>query len=120
MKNSEIHKGLDRKEIRDFLSISMCKLYDEEIQNKKEVFPYDKEDPFGWGIQDAEAEIKHLKKYIEICRSKQGVLQLIKSNGWDEFDVSDETERDLPHTLKMNFIGTKKEYDFLLLMINGD
>jgi hypothetical protein len=120
MKNSEIHNNLERKEIRDFLSISLVKLFEEETGNKKETFAHDREDIFGWCIKDAEAQIKYLKKYIEICRSKQAIVQLIKSNNWEEFDVSDETEKDSPHTLKMNFIGTKREYDFLLLMINGD
>jgi hypothetical protein len=120
MKNSEIHNGLDKKEIRDFLSIEFVKLFKEETDNKKDILSYDEEDPFGWCVKDAEAQIKYLKKYIEINRSKQVLVQLIKNNGWDEFDVSDETEKDLPYSLRMNFIGTKEEYNFLLLQINGD
>jgi hypothetical protein len=119
MKSSEIHNGLDKKEIRDFLSIGFLKLYKEEIENIKETFPYDREDPFEWCIKDSEAQIKFLKKYIEINRGKQGIRQLIVFSGWEEWDVSDETEKDLPYSLAMNFIGTKKEYDHLLELING-
>lgn len=117
MKNSEIHNGLDKKEIRDFLSIGMIKLNKEEIENIKETFPYDREDPFEWHIKDAKAEIKFLKKYIDINRGKQAIVQLIKMNGCEEYDVSDETEKDLPYSLAMSFIGTKEEHNHLLKII---
>jgi hypothetical protein len=122
MKNSEIHNGLDKKEIRDFLSMGFVKAFEEEFKNKKKEYSYNAQDPFEWVVKDAESQIKYFKRLIEITRGKQAIRQLIKDNGWDEFDVSDETERDLPHcySLKMNFIGTQKEYDFLLLQINGD
>ena len=119
MKNSEIHNGLDKKEIRDFLSIGLLKLYEEENENKKETFPYNREDVFEWCIKDAEAQIKFLKKYIQINRSRQAITTLIKMGAWEEWDVSDETEKDLPYSLAMNFIGTKKEYDHLIELING-
>jgi len=47
-------------------------------------------------------------------KEKQAIITLIKMQGWQEFDVSDETEKDLEHTLRMNFIGTKLEYDALI------
>ena len=38
--------------------------------------------------------------------------------GWEEFDVSDETEKDLEYTLTMNFIGTQSEYEELCALAN--
>lgn len=36
MKNSKIHFGLENSGLRDFLSISMVKNYDQEFKNKKQ------------------------------------------------------------------------------------
>jgi len=49
MKNSEIHNGLDKKEIRDFLSTGFVKLFEEGTENKKDHIPYDNDDIFEWG-----------------------------------------------------------------------
>jgi hypothetical protein len=117
MKSSEIHNGLDKKEIRDFLSMQFVRLYEDEQQNQKMGIHVHYEDPFEWAIRDAEAQIVYLKRYIEINKSRQAVRQLIVANGWDEWDVSDETQNDLHTKLKMNFIGTKEEYDDLLRVI---
>jgi len=119
MKNSEIHTGLDKKEIRDFLAIEFLKLFNEEFENKKETIPYNKEDVFDWCVKDGEAQIKVLKKYVEISKSRQAIIQLIKMNGWQEFDVSDDTEKDLPYKLKMSFIGTPEEHEKFLMLNNG-
>lgn len=117
MKSSEIHNGLDKKEIRDFLSMQFVKLYEDEQQNKKVGVHTHYDDPFEWAIKDAEAQIEYLKKLIEINKSRQAILQVIKMNGWEEWDVSDETENDLQTKLKMNFIGEKTEYKKLLVDI---
>jgi hypothetical protein len=119
MKNSEIHKGLKDKNIRDFLALQMAKLFEEEIENRKLKPLPPIEDIFEHSIQTAEQEIQRLTKQVQILRSKQATIQLIKKQGWDEFDVSDETIKDLPYTLKISFIGTKKEYNHLLEIING-
>jgi len=117
MKSSEIHNGLDKKEIRDFLSLQFVRSYDDEQLNKKVGYPYDREDPFDWVIKDAEAQIEYLKKLIAINRTRQATRQLVLANGWEEWDVSDETENDLHTRLKMNFIGTKEEHEDLLRVI---
>jgi len=117
MKSSQIHNGLDKKEIRDFLSMQFVKLYEDEQLNKKTGVHVHYDDPFEWVIKDSEAQIEYLKKLIEINKSRQAILQVIKMNGWEEWDVSDETENDLQTKLKMNFIGEKTEYKKLLVDI---
>ena len=121
MKNSQIHKGLKDNHIRDFLSLQLVKSYEEEILNNElhsKSFPHI-EDIFEVAIRQAEREIERLTKYVEINRSRQAIITLIKKQNWEEFDVSDDTTKDLPYRLKMNFIGTEKEYNHLLEIING-
>ena len=40
MKNSKIHFGLENSDLRDFLSISTVKFYEQEVKNKKPITPY--------------------------------------------------------------------------------
>jgi adenine C2-methylase RlmN of 23S rRNA A2503 and tRNA A37 len=120
MKNSEIHNGLDKKEIRDFLSQTLVKFMEEQFENAQSVPIPHHDDIYEYSIQKTEQDIKYHTKQLQIYKGMQATIQLIKMNGWQEFDVSDETEKDTKHILKMNFIGTEKEYDFLLLQINGD
>ena len=120
MKNSEIHNGLNMKEIRDFLSLALVKTMEDQFKNSKSDYVPHNDDPFEYSIQLSEMQIKFHMKSIEICKTLQAASQLIKMNGWEEFDVSDETQNDSSHKLSLSFIGTKEEYDFLLLQINGD
>jgi hypothetical protein len=116
MKNSEIHQGLTNKEVRDFLSNAINKSFEEECNNKVVEYPYDKNEPFEWSIKNAEAQIEYLKKQINIMKARQAIILLIKSNGWQEFDVSDLTKKDTEY-LHMNFIGTVEEHENLLKKI---
>jgi hypothetical protein len=127
MKNSQIHKGLDKKEIRDFLSTSLVKLFQEQVDNANKIEIPHTENPYEYSIKKLEQDIEYNTKQIEIYKGIQAVMLIIKMNKWEEFemnkweefDVSDDTEKDNLHILKMNFIGTQKEYDFLLTKING-
>ena len=122
MKNSEIHNGLDKREIRDFLSLALVKAYDEEFANKREEIPYhhNPQHCFRWAIDDAEVQIKHLQKHVEILKIKEAIIRLIHINGWEVFDMSDEITKDLPYKLKMNFIGTEAEHEELKNKIEAD
>ncbi|MDA3780202.1 MAG: hypothetical protein PF487_08325 [Bacteroidales bacterium] len=109
-KNSEIHEGLPQREIRDFLSLSLVKLYDDDCKNKKEYPTNDTDDAFEHAIIIAETDIKYLKIYVKNIRTRQAILKLIEQNGWFEHDVSDDTRNDNYYKLSMNFIGTEEEY----------
>jgi len=115
MKNSEIHNGLPEKEIRDFLSLSLVKAFEDECNNKKETIPYggNPQHNFQWAIKDTEAQIKYMQRCLEILKTKEAVIQLIINKDWEEFDVSDETTKDTSYRIHMSFIGTKKEYEEL-------
>lgn len=122
MKNTEIHNGLDKKEIRDFLSKSLVNIFEEECNNKKVVVPYarcgtEHEYPhmIEWSIKDCENDIEYHTKRLELLKKKSAIIQLIRGNEWEECDVSDETFNDTYKRLHMNFIGTKEEYNKFIL-----
>lgn len=120
MKNSQIHSGLDKREIRDFLSKSIIQNFEAEKYNKKIHVPYTSDNSFEWAIKDAENDIEYHKKRLDLLKQKLGIINLIKMNGWKEFDVSDETSKDLQYTLKMNFIGTDEEYNKFMSSIENE
>ena len=111
MKNSEIHNGLENQVIRDFLAMSMVKTFEEEMNNKKIYPPYSND--FEYHIRVCENEIEFHKKRLSILKQRVAIINLIKAQGWDEFDVSDETTNDSGYTLQMLFIGTKEEFNRL-------
>lgn len=119
MKDREVHNGLPQKEVRDFLAMSLVKAFEEESDNKKEHRPYDGKNAVGWAIKDTESQIAYLQKALEIKRGVSAVLFLIKKNNWEEFDVSDQTERDGQSRLSMSFIGNKSEHRKLLQKISN-
>lgn len=111
MKNTDIHNGLERKEIRDFLSMTQVELWTKRINNKKRTIEYKgQEFAMEWGILDAEAQLEYDQENLNILKNTKSIIDLIAVCGWQEFDVSDETKNDTGHTLCMHFIGTQKEY----------
>lgn len=113
MKNSKIHLGLENEEIRNFLSLAMVKNYQQEFGNKKQIEPYrpTEDGSFMYIISNCENEIKFHTKRLQLLKEKEAIFTLIRMQGWEEFDVSVETDKDLEYTLKMNFVGTQSEYD---------
>ena len=114
MKSSEIHNGLDKKEIRDFLSIAVVKNFESEIGHKKPIIPYREGNSFEWAIKDTENEIIYYQRKLECLKERQAIAKMIKMNNWNEFNVSEETINDTGYKLHMNFLGTQSEYDNLI------
>ena len=116
MKNTEIHIGLENSSLRDFLSLSIIKYYKQEGENKKPVTPYRSkgENAFEYSIKECENEINFQNKKLALLKELQAIITLIKIQGWEEFDVSDETERDPDYHQWMNFIGTQEEYNLFI------
>ena len=90
MKNKNIHNGLDNKNVRDFLS-------------KRTWYGFDGE------VEAIEKQINDLQEKLKKAKESQATRDLIRLNGWDEFDVSDEIE-DYQRGEYFNFVGTKEEY----------
>ena len=122
MKNSKIHFGLENSGLRDFLSISMVKNYEQEFSNKETIILYSANNENGLqnAINSCENDIAYLNKKLEILKQRQSISSLINMQGWKEFDVSNETEKDLDYTLRIKFIGTQSEYDDLILQIENE
>ena len=74
------------------------------------------------GKTDEPSAAGQLKEYATIVyvsgETKYYILididNVDNASGWEEFDVSDITTKDLPYRLKMNFIGTANEYHELV------
>jgi hypothetical protein len=119
MENSEIHNGLDKKIIRDYISISFCELFDLQKEIKRQTPPTEliQQNVYEYEVKRIEADIKELKAHLQIANKKFVLYELMKMNGWSEYDISDETQKDLSYTLYMNFIGTEEEHSTLLAQI---
>ena len=86
-KNSEIHEGLDQSEVRNFLAHQLAE---------------------AWGSQSAKNMKDLSERQIKNLEHKKAVLILIEKMGWEEFDVSEMTTKDMAWW--WSFIGTKEEY----------
>ena len=119
MKNKDIHQGLPHQVIRDFLGRTIVESWRTEASIKRSVQPWDEDDPFGSSILRVKEQIKELQAQLEILETRKACSVLMKLYKWDEWDVSDDTERPSPNVSWMSFIGTKEEYDFLMTKIHG-
>ena len=113
MKSSKIHEGLEDSYLRDFFSLSLVEIFEQECANKKQ-YSERMPNPIEWAIKDCEYEIEFHTKRLQLLKKQNAVITCIKIKGWKEFDVSDITENDLNHKLHMSFIGTKDEYESLI------
>ena len=91
MKNINKHAGLPDSNIRDFLAKQLGHGYEGCVEDLKE-------------------RIAELQKQLEIAKSSQAALDLLKPNGWYWFDVSDDIE-DYKYSEYFPFLGTQEEYD---------
>ena len=96
MINEDIHNGLDKKEIHDFLGQWSWR---EGFLGRASEIEY------------LEKELERIKERLIHCRNHQAVIALIKSNDWKEFDVSEHVPYN--NDTYFLFIGTKEEFEFL-------
>ena len=121
MKAKDMHNGMDRKELRDFFSLSISRTYQKEAENKISLpSSSDYPDSLEWMIRRSELELKFWKKDLEINKERYSLVTLMKSQGWSDHDVSDQIGKDLESGLFLNFIGTKQEYQLLLTEIEQE
>lgn len=120
MKDTEIHIGLEQKEIRDYISISLNKLMEEALSLKRKHIPLITNDVYWWRILDTKAEIEHQQKLLETHKSLYAIHHMMKHYNWSEYDVSDYVEiTDDSKLLRLSFIGTKDEYEKLFKKIKS-
>ncbi len=117
MKNSQIHDGLDRKEIRDFLAITQCRLFEKSIETVQMTAPPDHTNLREWALKNIDEQIANLQRQKDVLRQRYALQTIIADNGWSEYDVSDDTTNDTGNKLPMNFIGTDEEYKSLMSKI---
>ena len=116
MKNSEIHTGLDHKEVRDFLTKQL-------VDSWKHTTPPPMPDPntmdtLDWAIESAKNSKLLADQQIANLETKKAIIILIKKMGWSELDVSDVTVKDSEWW--WSFIGTELEHEDLLQRIEEE
>lgn len=89
MKCENIHAGFDLKEIRDFLAKSADFVTDEYIAA-------------------LEFNLKQAEERLKEARLQKAAFDLVRQQGWEMFDVSDDVE-DYSKEKYFNFVGTKKD-----------
>lgn len=110
IKNKDIHNGLEKSEIRDFLSEGLLTILRLELDNKKEVVLSNGKYDLDYHIREAQANLNYWKTNLQLLHNKAAILSLIEQSNWEEHDVSDETLLD-GNDFYMSFIGTKEEYE---------
>ena len=91
MKNIDKHAALPNSNVRDFLARQLGHGYEGEVENIK-------------------ARIADLHIELEAAKRSQAARDLIKLNGWEYFDVSDDVE-DYKSGEYFSFVGTQEERD---------
>lgn len=97
MKNEDIHKGIPQAGIRDFLSNAYERTWTPGT------------------VSSLEKEIEELQERLVTAKKHRAAYELIESQGWEDWDVSDE----VPYNAGtyFPFVGTEKEYNALLKAI---
>ena len=120
MKNSRIHKGFAHNYLRDFLANEICKNLNLDLGlHLEDQPPMQRNGAVDYLIKNYEAQIMYWQKKIEVLQNIKAVEHFIKIKGWQQFDVSNETEMDLPYAMCASFIGTVAEHKTLLQKIKS-
>jgi choline kinase len=120
MKNSDIHNGLLEWEVRKLIAHELETIHNMDMENQIVKVPYDREDVWGYVVQDCKNQIKFFQERMKIAELRKGLSMLIAMRGWEEFDVSDVTVRNPGQNYYQSFIGTSEEYDELLEKIENE
>ena len=92
MKNSEIHKGFEKQEIRDFLA----KQYREGMMNST------------GSVEQLQKRINQLKEELEYAKQSEAARALMTTLGWKPYDI-ERVISDYDSNSYFPFVGTEKE-----------
>lgn len=90
MKNLEKHQSLSDSHVRDFLAKKVGYSFEGEVEMLTD-------------------QIAALQQQLETAKESRAALELIKSRGWKDFDVSESID-DYSRSSYFPFIGTDEEY----------
>jgi methyl coenzyme M reductase subunit C-like uncharacterized protein (methanogenesis marker protein 7) len=93
LKNEDIHKGLDKAEIRDFLAKRLLKSAIECYYASPE---------------HIQSQIDELQVQLNHAKTHEAIQQIMEDNGWTDHDVTEDIE-DYNNETYMPFIGTVAE-----------
>lgn len=119
IKDTEVHNGLEGKEMRNFYQETLVNYYARELANgkkreqaKREAYAnisIDKFDVLRRMTKVAEIELEYAQENLKITECRLGLLQTMYGLNWKEFDMSDYIPCSGQHY--RCFIGTDEEYE---------
>ena len=109
--DSIIHKNLDKSGIRDFISDSIVNIQSFNPSDVPELIVTELDDSLDKSIKKTEHKIEVMKRELENQKKLRAILSIMKTLGWEEFDVSDMTLISPNNRLYRSFIGTQEEYE---------
>ena len=111
MKGTEIHNGLDKKEIREYLSKALAESYKKGYAHAPLLIVG--ETASDRAISRLENSIIDNIKLIQIHKDRLAICQIIRKEGWIENDVSEYVASEDGIGYR-SFLGTELEYEKLL------
>lgn len=105
MTDNQLHDGFEDKELRDFFQIQ---LYESNFNKFEKTENLSNLRGLDWSIKNLENNIEKDNFILGQLKTKRSLLQLMKTKGWEEFDLSDFVTR-VGDNWK-SFIGTTNEY----------
>lgn len=110
MEIKDMHIGLEKREIRDFLSKTYCEAHYLYAANpKKTGVPYfNDNNGLSWKIEKLKLEKENIDKDIIALETLIAITNLVESNGWRVNSIVSTTFHQMSRD--SFFIGTKEEY----------
>ena len=110
MDNQDIHKQLDRPEVRDFLA--------QEYEQSMRDAQYQSPESVKAEVARLKAEIEKLQGLLIHAQRYQAVCELLEGQGWKAWDISDE----VPYNQEtyFPFVGTEEEMQALWTHLEED
>lgn len=110
MLDTEIHNGLEKKEIRDFFSLSILNAYKKRHDSIRKM-PSQNFDGYVWAIEKEKINIHNAQMELEKLEALKAVAELASIYNWKEFDVSEFVSKSEKDGLYRNFFGTQEEFE---------
>ena len=119
MKDTEVHNGLDGKEMRDFYQETLVSYNAKQsaidkllVEERQAVYKLHRNDKFGVlrrNIDRLSVESKHTQESLKMAECILGLFLTMDGLNWKDHDMSDYISCSGEHY--RSFIGTQEEFD---------
>lgn len=121
LKDTEVHNGLEGKEMRNFYQETLVQYELKELANQKKreeanTLAYsewnnkrDKSSSLRLRVRLCEIEAEYAKENLRLAECRLGLFMTMDGLNWEEHDMSDHVPKSGDRY--RSFIGTKEEYE---------